>query len=100
MIIKIIPLCLPPGEVPDLTVVRDNDALVVNGERFDFAPLQEGQLLPKKAIESAYIWGDVARRNGRLEITLRVPHTSEASEAARFPEPLIDPPNGVLEFAT
>ena len=75
---------------------RDGDTLTLNGEAFDFAPLEEGETLPADAIDSEWIAGDVARTDGVLHITLRLPHGANAPEETRFPEPIIDPPDGEI----
>ena len=77
-----------------LTASRDGDTLTLNGEAFDFSPLEEGETLPADAIDSPWIAGDVTRTDGVLHITLRLPHGANAPEETRFPEPIIDPPDG------
>lgn len=81
-----------------LVVTKVGDSLVINGEVFDFAPLPEGATLPSEAINNQWIIGDVTRQNGQLELTLLFPHGADASEAARFPEPLIVTADGVVEL--
>ena len=79
-----------------LTASRDGDTLTLNGEEFDFSPLEEGEALPADAIDSEWITGDVTRTDGVLHITLRLPHGANAPEEARFPETIIDPPDGEI----
>ena len=77
-----------------LTVSRNGDTLTLNGEEFDFGPLEEGETLPADAIDSPWITGDVTRTDGVLHLTLRLPHGANAPEETRFPEPISDPPDG------
>ena len=79
-----------------LTASRDGDTLTLNGEAFDFGPLEEGETLPADAIDSPWIVGDVARTDGALHVTLRLPHGANAPEETRFPETIIDPPDGEI----
>ena len=79
-----------------LTASRDGDTLTLNGETFDFGPLGEGETLPADAIDSPWITGDVTRADGALHITLRLPHGANAPEETRFPETIIDPPDGEI----
>ena len=79
-----------------LTASRAGDTLTLNGEAFDFSPLKEGETLPADAIDSPWITGDVTRTDGVLHITLRLPHGADAPEETRFPEPIIDPPDGEI----
>ena len=79
-----------------LTASRAGDTLTLNGEEFDFGPLEECETLPADAIDSPWIVGDVTRTDGALHITLHLPHGANAPEETRFPEPIIDPPDGEI----
>lgn len=78
-----------------LLLERLGDALIVNGETVDFAPLLAGYILPPGAIPSD-LFPDPVRRDlsGVLHITLVLPHGPHAPEAARFPAQIVDPPDG------
>ena len=86
----------PTRRDESLTVSRSGDTLTFNGETFDFSPLGEGETLPADAIDSEWITGGVTRTNGALHITLRLPHGANAPGETRFPEPIIDPPDGEI----
>ena len=79
-----------------LTASRDGDTLTLNGEEFDFSPIAEGETLPSDAIDIPWIIGDVTRIDGDLRLTLTLPHGSNAPRETRFPEPIIDPPDGEI----
>ncbi|HHG5217951.1 TPA: hypothetical protein ACPWLC_006104 [Pseudomonas aeruginosa] len=88
-----------PAEFGDYTTVSvSGGVLTVNGQAFDFTPLPEGGELPTEAIGSELFAGPVARRDGRLELTLRFPLAADASAAARFPEPLLIEADGPVEL--
>ena len=72
-----------------LALARKGDALVVNGEVFDFAPLPEGASLPASAVASPWFAGPVTRIGGVLHLALILPHGVSAPEATRFPAPLV-----------
>lgn len=74
-------------------VLRDGEALVIDGERVDFADLPEGGSV---AVASPWIVGDVRREGGRLHLTLLLAHGGDAPEETRFAAPLDDPPDGPL----
>lgn len=84
-----------------LHLARIGDVLTINGAAFDFAPLAEGQTLPAEAVGCDLILSDIVRRDGTLHLELVLPITGDAPEEARFPAPIVDPPNGniVLPFA-
>ena len=81
-----------------LSVSKQGDTLTINGDEFDFANLPDGATLPAGAVDCLHIIGPVERINGVLHITLLLPHGADASEAARFPAPIINPPDGPLEL--
>ena len=69
-------------------VAVNGNAISINGDVFDFSPLQEGDTLPRQAIDSPWFAGDVKRVDGVLHVELVFPHGAYADEAARFPEPI------------
>lgn len=71
-----------------LSVSKSGDALTINGVVYDFTPLTEGSTLPAAAVDCEYIVGEVKREDGDIELTLLLPITATASEAARFPQPI------------
>ena len=81
-----------------LSISRHGDVLTINGAEYDFTDLPDGGTLPAEAVDSEYIIDSVDRVNGELELTLLLPHGADASEAARFPEPIIDPADGEVEL--
>ena len=81
-----------------LTVTKQGDTLTINGIAYDFSQLPDGGTLPGDAVDCEYVIGSVNRVNGELELTLLLPHGPNASEAARFPEPIIDPADGEVEL--
>lgn len=66
----------------------NGSAISINEEVFDFSPLQEGDTLPRQAIDSPWFAGDVKRIDGVLHVELMLPHGAYAGEAARFPVPI------------
>lgn len=81
-----------------LEIVKSGDALTVNGQLFDFSPLREGQVLPRRAIQCDLIAGDVERVNGELIIPFVLPHGPDPKDHVAFPEPLVDVPDGNVEL--
>ena len=81
-----------------LAVTKQGDVLTINGTAYDFSQLPDGGTLPADAVDSEYVIGSVNRVKGELELTLLLPHGADASEAARFPQPIIDPADGKVEL--
>ncbi|MCG7624396.1 hypothetical protein [Epibacterium sp. Ofav1-8] len=78
----------PVRQDQELSVTRQGDSLTINGETFDFAPLQEGDVLPRAAVACDWLASDVTRAGGEIHLTLILPHGPDAPEATRFPQPL------------
>lgn len=81
-----------------LTVFKNGDALIVNGELLDFTPLPEGATLPATAISNQWVSGEVTREGGELIITLILPIPQNYSQEQAFPVPLSNLRDGVVEF--
>lgn len=81
---------------PALALQRAGEALIINGEGFDFSGLPDGGTIPEGMVPHDWVLGPVTRTDGVLHIRVRFPIGPNASEAQRFPEPIIDPPNGVV----
>jgi hypothetical protein len=81
-----------------LTVTKQGDTLTINGTAYDFSVVPDGATLPKDATDCAWLASDVERIDGVLHLTLLLPHGANASQAARFPQPIINPADGALEL--
>ena len=81
-----------------LTITKQGDVLTINGTAYDFTDLPDGGTLPADAVDCEYVFGSVDRVDGEIELTLLLPHGPNATEAARFPEPIIDPADGEVEL--
>jgi hypothetical protein len=81
-----------------LKVSKSGDTLTINGADYDFSVVPDGATLPRDAVDCAWIASDVERIGGVLHLTLILPHGADASYAARFPSPLTDPADGLLEL--
>jgi len=81
-----------------LTVTKKGDILTINNTEYDFSVIPDGATLPKDATDCAWLASDVERIDGVLHLTLILPNKANASEAARFPQPIINPADGILEL--
>lgn len=79
-----------------LTASVAGDVLTLNGVALDFGPLPAGGLLPRAAIGSAWIAGDVVRdMAGALTVPLILPHGAGAPMQTLWPAP-IDAGDGLV----
>lgn len=83
-----------------VNISKAGDMLTINGTEYDFSAIPDGATLPdaQKATGCDFLIGSIERKNGDLELTLLLPNAAGASEAARFPQPIINPPDGPMEL--
>lgn len=81
-----------------LVVAKRGDVLTINGEAFDLSVIPEGATLPASAVATPWLVGPIHRQGGELELTLILPHGPKPTQAQAFPEPLLDPPDGLLDL--
>lgn len=72
--------------MPLLTVSVKGFAITVNGEVFDFSPLQDGDTLNSFAIDSDYFVGDTTVTGADLNVTLAMPYRYTDDESITFPK--------------
>ncbi|KVV01747.1 MULTISPECIES: hypothetical protein [unclassified Pseudomonas] len=76
-----------------LTLEKKGDALIVNGELFDFSRIEEGDSLPDTALMSKvnrhFFLSPITRVDGQLTLVLMLPYGEGASSAQVFPEPIV-----------
>lgn len=94
MIIKLSPV----RSDAQLSVFRLGDMLTINNVALDLARLPEGASLPASAVGSAFMHDPIERHNGKLIVTLRLPHAADAPESARFPVDIVDPAEGPVQL--
>jgi hypothetical protein len=97
MKINLSPFAPLPGQ-QQLVVSKSAEIISIDGKDFDLSAVAESENVPAAQFDSPYIIGDVSRSSGDLELTLYIPVLSTASHAARFPDPIIDPPDGPIQF--
>ncbi len=81
-----------------LEVIKSGDTLTINSTAYDFSVVPEGATLPRDAVDCIWLASDVERIDGILHLTLLLPLGAGASYAARFPTPLLNPTDGLLEL--
>ncbi|MGS7252407.1 tail fiber assembly protein [Pseudomonas anuradhapurensis] len=80
-----------------LAVVKAGDTLEVNGVGLDLSRLTEGSTMPAEAVGCGFVIAPVERINGDLVLTLMLPHSADAPQAARFPVDLY-PADGQVQL--
>jgi len=88
----------PQRRDDNLQVIKSGDTLTINGTAYDFSVVPDGATLPRAAVDCPWLASDVERIDGVLHLTLLLPNSATASEAARFPQPIITPADGELEL--
>ncbi|MCR6502609.1 hypothetical protein MUO32_26635 [Shinella sp. CPCC 101442] len=86
----------PAGNNTTLNVTKIGDILTINGEAFDFSPLQEGETIPLGEIPCVWIVSPVERTGGNIHVTLVVPISADPTPEM-FDIPALDGAlNGVI----
>jgi hypothetical protein len=92
-------IILSPVRLPDtLEVFKEGNKLTVNGEVFDFSPMQEGSTLPSSAINSRWFYDNVDMVDGEITLTMILPNPVNYSQEQAFPKPLLSVPDGLVEL--
>ncbi|WP_230630035.1 hypothetical protein [Comamonas testosteroni] len=82
----------------ELSIAVKGDSVALNGKVFDFSGLADGEVLLQADIDCPWLSGNVSRVNGQLTIRVLFPHGVAASDAARFPVPIIVAKDGPVEL--
>ena len=78
-----------------LAVTVAGDTVIINNAAFDLSQLGDGDRLPMGAVDCALIVSDITRSDGKIRLTLALPHGIDAPENIRFPAP-VDATDGPL----
>jgi hypothetical protein len=70
------------------TLARSGDVLTLDGIAFAFGALAEGEALVPEGDGSRWFAGPVTRQDGRIIVTLILPHGADAPHETRFPASL------------
>ena len=90
MIIHFIPVRM--GDAIEYAVM--GDSLIVNGERFDFSRMKNGDVLAATAIASDCFGHVVTRTDGQIELSLILPNPHNYSHEQAFPVSLFNVTDG------
>ena len=71
-----------------ISLIVNGDVLTINGDKFDFSDLKEGERLKQSEVSCDWLQGDVERREGELYLTLLLPHGPKAPRQTLFPKPI------------
>ena len=89
---------IPQRRDDKLVVSKAGDTLTINGTAYDFSVVTEGATLPASATDCPFLTGNIERIGGVLRLSLILPTGQDATPAANFPAPIINPANGLLEL--
>lgn len=64
------------------------DRLRINGDLFNFGPMEDGDVIPAGTIPCEWIVGPVEKVDGEVRLTLILPHGPNPTEAQAFPQPI------------
>lgn len=76
------------------------DHLQINGELFNFGPIQEGDTLSANEVPCDWLVGDITRTGREIHLTLILPHGPNPPHHVAFPEPIVVTENGPIMLPT
>jgi len=82
-----------------LALEKQGDRLIINGEAIDFSPLLPGYKLPFEECQAAspLLLGAERSTEGDLSVQVLLPMGANATDAAKYPQPIINPADGEIE---
>ena len=83
-----------------LTVSKDGDTLIINGEPFDFSSVPDGATLLRDAVQCDLLVSDIERVDGILHLSLILPYAANAAQQTLFPTPCVVTSDGVIPLPT
>jgi hypothetical protein len=86
----------PQRRNESLTVIKQGDALTINGTAYDLTGVPDGASLPASATDCKFLMGDIERIAGVLHLTLLLPHGENPSHEVCFPAVIADPADGEI----
>lgn len=69
-----------------MTLSKSGAILTIDGTEYDFGPLEDGDALPREAVECDRLASDVTRLGDTISLALVLPHGGNAPEETRFAE--------------
>ena len=64
------------------------DRIRINGELFNFDPLNDGDTISAEDVPCEWIVGPVEKVDDEVRLTIRLPHGPNPSQAVAFPDPV------------
>ncbi|ROM57868.1 hypothetical protein BK648_03650 [Pseudomonas poae] len=81
MIINYIPFRpISEGKVTPTTARVDGEVLILNGQAVDLSMIPDNTMLPLTAIDNTLFGGPIIRRNGKIELTLKLAVDADAPD--------------------
>lgn len=81
-----------------LSLERQGMALLLNGRHFDFSNLAIGEEASPEPLECDWFVGTIQRTEDGLELSIAYPIGPNATDAQRFPEPLVVSEDGPIKL--
>ncbi len=78
-----------------VTLSKSGDAVIINGLRFDFSSVSDGDTIPAQAVGTDWLAGPVVRDGGTLILSIIWPHGRDEHVS---PEPITVTADGPISF--
>lgn len=89
----------PQRRDDELSVIIEGSVITINGDELDLDDIPAGATYENGSELHEFLAGPVIKeKDGDVELTLLLPHGPEPEQYQAFPEPIIDPSDGVLDL--
>ena len=97
---------IPQRNDSQLTLSISGETVTINNMDYDLSVIPDGASIHSSATDCEFIFGDMSRNNGELEIMVILPHGADPHRAIAFPDAVtmvdgvvIDTVNGVYPWS-
>lgn len=81
-----------------LTLSKQGDVLIINGEGFDFSGVSDGAILPHTAVACNWLSSDITRNGDTLYLNVILPHGANFAHKASAFMPCIITSDGPISL--
>lgn len=82
-----------------LTLSKQGDILIMNGEAFDFSGVSDGAVLPRTAVACNWLASDITRNGNTLCLNVILPHGANPSHEVSTFAPRIITTDGPITLS-
>lgn len=90
---------IPQRNDSQLTLSISGETVTINNMDYDLSVIPDGASIHSSATDCEFLFGDISRNNGVLEILIILPHGADPHRAIAFPLPITASAGVVVDTA-